>query len=113
MKDSVAEDGQKPFSGRNLEEENKALRDEIERLRKILASNVLTSASALTNQHNSDLPPVPKQPEDRQERAKRRIALFRSLFRGREDVFARRWTSADGRSGCGQRRVPQAMERFP
>jgi superfamily II DNA or RNA helicase len=28
-----------------------------------------------------------------------RIALFRSLFRGRDDVYARRWQSADGRSG--------------
>lgn len=37
--------------------------------------------------------------EDRKERAKKRIALFRSLFRGREDVYARRWESPDGRSG--------------
>jgi hypothetical protein len=36
---------------------------------------------------------------DKQERARRRIALFRNLFRGREDVYARRWESADGRSG--------------
>ncbi|MGH9342333.1 MAG: TOTE conflict system archaeo-eukaryotic primase domain-containing protein [Terriglobia bacterium] len=28
-----------------------------------------------------------------------RIALFRSLFRGREDVYARRWENSDGRSG--------------
>ena len=45
-------------------------------------------------------PPVLlQQPEDRQERGKQRIALFRSLFRGRTDVYAKRWTSADGRSG--------------
>lgn len=42
MKDAVTEGGQAPFSGRNLEEENKALRAEIERLRKMLASNRLT-----------------------------------------------------------------------
>ena len=88
-----------PFPGRDLEEENKALRAEIERLRKVLASNGLTSASALTNRHNSDLRVVPKQPEDRHERARERIGLFRNLFRGREDIHARRWTSADGRSG--------------
>ena len=99
MKDAVAEGEQTPFSGRDLEEENKALRKEIERLRKVLAANGLTSASALNNQHNSDLPVVPKQPGDRHERATQRIALFRSLFRGREDIHARRWTSADGRSG--------------
>ncbi len=28
-----------------------------------------------------------------------KIALFRSLFRGREDVYARRWESPDGRAG--------------
>jgi superfamily II DNA or RNA helicase len=95
----MAEGGQMPFPGRDLEEENKALREEIQRLRKILAANGLTSASALTNRHNSDLRVVPKQPEDRHERARERIGLFRNLFRGREDIHARRWTSADGRSG--------------
>jgi hypothetical protein len=64
----MAEGGQMPFRGRDLEEENKALLAEIERLRKGLASNGLTSASALTHRHNSDLPAVPKQSEDRQER---------------------------------------------
>ena len=32
-------------------------------------------------------------------KAEQRIALFRSLFRGRGDVYAVRWQSADGRSG--------------
>ena len=31
--------------------------------------------------------------------AEQRIALFRSLFRGREDVYAIRWESSDERSG--------------
>jgi hypothetical protein len=31
--------------------------------------------------------------------AEQRIALFRSLFRGRDDVYAIRWESGDGRSG--------------
>ena len=31
--------------------------------------------------------------------AEQRIELFRSLFRGRDDVYAIRWESADGRSG--------------
>src|ERR1700738_2385118 len=38
-------------------------------------------------------------PVDKEERARRRIALFRSLFRGREDVYARRWEKDDGGSG--------------
>jgi hypothetical protein len=32
-----------------------------------------------------------------------KIALFRSLFRGREDVYAQRWESPDGRSGYSPR----------
>ena len=32
-------------------------------------------------------------------KAEQRIALFRRLFRGRDDVYAIRWESADGRSG--------------
>lgn len=31
--------------------------------------------------------------------ANQRIALFRSLFRGREDVYAIRWENSDGRAG--------------
>jgi superfamily II DNA or RNA helicase len=38
-------------------------------------------------------------PVDKEERARKRIALFRSLFRGREDVYARRWENDDGRHG--------------
>lgn len=33
------------------------------------------------------------------DRAHKRIALFRGLFRGREDVYAVRWQTADGRVG--------------
>jgi hypothetical protein len=43
---------------------------------------------------------------DNEERARKRIALFRSLFRGREDVYARRWENDDGRSGY----VPTAVK---
>ena len=32
-------------------------------------------------------------------KAEQRIALFRSLFRGRDDVYAVRWENTDGRSG--------------
>jgi hypothetical protein len=39
------------------------------------------------------------QPVDKEERARKRIALFRSLFRGREDVYARRWEKGDSASG--------------
>jgi hypothetical protein len=45
-------------------------------------------------------------PFDKQERAKQRIALFRSLFRGREDVYARRWE----RDGKGSGYSPAAVK---
>ena len=42
---------------------------------------------------------VPESRKSRIATAKQRIALFRSLFRGREDIFAVRWENNDGRSG--------------
>ncbi|MBU4175176.1 MAG: hypothetical protein KKB90_05475 [Actinobacteria bacterium] len=48
-------------------------------------------------EHSDTVPSLEKEPED--------PALFRSLFRGREDVFARMWKNAKGRTGyspaCG------------
>jgi hypothetical protein len=38
-------------------------------------------------------------PVDKEERARQRITLVRMLFRGREDVYARRWENNDGRHG--------------
>lgn len=95
----MEEDVRSTHLERDLEEENRTLRAEIDRLRRILAANGLPSASMLESKREPNLQAVPPQREDRQERAKQRIALFRSLFHGREDVYAKRWTSADGRSG--------------
>jgi superfamily II DNA or RNA helicase len=90
-------DGAQPVPIESADAECKQLREENARLRQLLA------------EHNIPMPP--KQPanpppvksvlplEDRKERARKRIALFRSLFRGREDIYARRWGSPDGRSG--------------
>jgi len=97
MDNSTAKGEQALFPRNGLEEENRLLHVEIERLKKILAAHGLPDDTALIH---SPTPPVLLQPpEARQERAKQRIALFRSLFCGRSDVYARRWTSADGRSG--------------
>lgn len=95
----MEEDVQPPDTKRDLEGENRALRAEIDRLRRILAANGLPSASALANALETNPKATLGQREDRQVRAKHRIALFRNLFRGREDVYAKRWTRADGRSG--------------
>lgn len=92
-------DIQSPAKIRDPEEENRALRAEIRRLRKILAANGLPFASELANASEPGPQTTHSQQENYKERAKQRIALFRSLFHGREDVYARRWTGADGRSG--------------
>src|SRR5690348_854265 len=88
-----------PLSFESTEAVCTRLREENARLRQLLT------------EHNIPIPPIEPadQPcakpiaalssDERQERAKKRIALFRSLFRGREDVYARRWESPDGRSG--------------
>lgn len=67
----------------------KALKEENAVLRSMLPSE-------------AQLPPKPKesepklQPLDREAIIAQRLSLFRSLFRGREDVYAKRWVSKDG-----------------
>ena len=78
-----------------LAAECRRLREEVDRLRQLLLDN--------------DIDPMPKpavptapprQIEPRlQFTTEQKIALFRSLFRGREDVYAVRWESPDGRHG--------------
>ncbi len=81
------------------EQENIRLRDENARLRRLLAVHSIpipqiAPASPAITKTAETAPPL-----DKEERARRRIALFRSLFRGREDVYARRWENTDGRLG--------------
>src|ERR1035437_10027898 len=80
------------------EQENVRLREENARLRRLLAVHCIPIP-----QLPAENPPTktvePAQPVDKEERARQRIALFRSVFRGREDVYARRWENADGRHG--------------
>ena len=80
------------------DEENQRLRDENARLRRVLAAHGIP-----VPQFTPDARPVqtiaPAAVENKEDRARKRIALFRSLFRGREDVYARRWENPDGRSG--------------
>jgi superfamily II DNA or RNA helicase len=87
------------------EDENRRLRDENARLRRALTVHGITVPPLSSA---TPLPPtveaVPLESKD--DRARKRIALFRSLFRGREDVYARRWESPDGRSGY----VPAALK---
>jgi superfamily II DNA or RNA helicase len=92
-------EGAQPVPFEPADAECRRLREENARLRKLLT------------EHNIQIPPAEPasrpsvkavevlSPEDRKDRARKRIALFQSLFRGREDVYARRWESPDGRSG--------------
>jgi superfamily II DNA or RNA helicase len=88
--------GSLPFE--SPEQENARLREENTRLRRLLATH-----SIAIPQWTPTIPSPAKVAEsmqvDREECARKRIALFRSLFHGREDVYARRWESADGHSG--------------
>jgi superfamily II DNA or RNA helicase len=91
--------GSLPFE--SPEQENTRLRAENARLRRLLAVHGIPIPQvALENPPPTRIietaPPV-----DKEERARKRIALFRSLFRGREDAYARRWERADGQSGYG------------
>ena len=80
------------------EQENIRLREENARLRRLLAVHSI-SIPRLGPENPPPAKPVETAPVDKEERARKRIALFRSLFRGREDVYARRWENADGRRG--------------
>jgi hypothetical protein len=88
----LIEGGRILFQSRDFEEENRLLRVEIVRLKMILAMHGLFAASAHANYADTTPPVVLKQAEVRQERAKQRIALFRSLFRVRDDGYQRRST---------------------
>ena len=80
------------------EEEANRLREENSRLRRLLATHSIAIPEFVPDP--GLVPhPEPTAPLDKEERARRRIALFRSLFRGREDIYARRWENVDGRSG--------------
>lgn len=111
---------------RQTREENERLKAENRRLKALLESFALRSASSLetdpvqrkhkenSREQRTSKPSVPSalrathcessepssvQPEHSASSQSEKIALFRSLFRGREDVYAVRWESKKGRSG--------------
>jgi superfamily II DNA or RNA helicase len=79
------------------QEECQRLREENERLRAVLGIN-----QPLPNQAVSQTAPVTRPSLTATSEVytpERKITLFRSLFRGREDVFAFRWEGKGGKSG--------------
>src|SRR6266700_214259 len=76
------------------------LREENNRLRKLLSEHgipipaIPTQGPTLVQSVETAIDAVSHTSD-----SKAKIALFRSLFRGREDVYAVRWENADGRTG--------------
>ena len=76
------------------------LREENNRLRKLLSEHgisipaIQTQGRTLVQSVGTAIDGVSHASD-----SKAKIALFRSLFRGREDVYAVRWENADGRTG--------------
>lgn len=93
------EEGSQPVRIESADAECRRLREENARLRQILTKHNISISPV----EPAGRPPIKAAEvlsrEDRKEQAQKRITLFRSLFRGREDVYARRWESSDGRSG--------------
>ncbi len=76
------------------------LQEENTRLRKLLAGTGQGREPVEpTNGTRAALAPTPALPTRSEPSVAEKIALFRSLFRGRDDVFAVRWERADGKSG--------------
>lgn len=95
---------------RDAWEEIEQLRSENDRLKSVLESFSLRTASTLvpSPENGGESSLAPGKPvtsreslslEDTALSAERKIGLFRSLFRGREDVYAVRWQSKNGKSG--------------
>src|SRR6188474_1302597 len=90
-----------PDSPEDALAECRRLREENRRLRELLAQHKIeivgdsgrTSKQAVSEQQPSSAL------LSQESSAKDKIALFRKLFRGRDDVYAVRWESKDGRSG--------------
>ncbi len=91
-----------------LRQENRLLKEQVDQLGAEL--NVLKSAKILSKVSVSDLKVstnlVPEltlklevNESTKELSSREKIRLFRSLFRGREDVFAKRWESRTGKSG--------------
>ena len=91
----MAEDGQLAFDG-ELRAELERTRERVRRLeienQSLCAQLVVRDAAAVAPREQIPGVPPPTSPSEK-------IALFRALFRGRDDVYAKRWEAHDGRHG--------------
>jgi superfamily II DNA or RNA helicase len=81
------------------DDENRRLKEENDRLRRALITHGIPVPTEVPASPASPKLLVALPPESKEDRARNRIALFRSLFRGRDDVYSRRWQNPDGRYG--------------
>src|SRR5712691_8370268 len=95
----MTENGSETLPFESPDQENIRLRDENARLRRLLAVHSIPIPQLAPENPPPTKPVETAPPVNKEERARKRIALFRSLFRGREDVYARRWENDDGRHG--------------
>ena len=83
--------------------EVRCLREENARLRSLLIERHIrvpeTPSTIGIPQTPQTISAAPEVPRSALGTAEQRIELFRSLFRGRDAVYAIRWKNADGRSG--------------
>ena len=92
----------------NVQDELRWLHEENARLKALLAQHGIPWEGSIT----SDLAALPQElaPAPSHFTIEDKIVLFRRLFRGREDVYPRRWESAKGASGyspvCGNEWKP-------
>jgi superfamily II DNA or RNA helicase len=91
--------GSQPVPFESTDAECRRLREKNARLRQLLTEHNIPISPTEPPMRSCVKPIDVLSSDERQERARKRLALFRSLFRGREDVYARRWESPDGRSG--------------
>lgn len=99
--------GKDPQSQLNsVVEECGRLQEENARLRRLLSEHgiLLSEPPGAAAQVESTKPEIDRSAVDRASGPEAKIALFRSLFRGREDVYAIRWEAPGGRAGY----MPQA-----
>ena len=80
-------------------QENIRLKEENARLRRLLAVHCIPIPQLAPEDPPSTQTAETALPVDKEERARKRVTLFRSLSREREDVHARRWENDDGGSG--------------
>jgi superfamily II DNA or RNA helicase len=79
--------------------ENQRLREENARLRHLLAIHGIAIPQSASEESRSTQSQESSVAETKEDRARKRVALFRQLFRGREDVYARRWENSNGGHG--------------